>query len=165
MHDNPTRAYDSNAQNAVWAARGGWAFGRVAVTPAINAVVSATTNSRTLGVLIWAIANKSADTERSSDTSTSEKTDQEGCPPDCEALAKQARGQAKRVQEHVSSDHFHSKPCINLSQTLAKAQARPCNMADPRFQFAIGVFNAVCTDPGRFPSPYAKPDGPPYDPF
>ena len=80
-------------------------------------------------------------------------------------LAKQAKGLAKRVKEHVVNNHFHTKPCSNLNQTLSKAKAKPCNMGDKKFIFAIEIFNAYCTDSDRFPPPYGKPNGPPYNPY
>ena len=83
----------------------------------------------------------------------------------CKELGKRARGQAKRVKEHVVNEHFHSKPCINLNQTLSTAKALGCDMTAPNFSYAINVFNNVCTDPSRFPPPYAKPHGPPYEPY
>ena len=92
---------------------------------------------------------------------------EDSCKDDdlCEQLAKDARGMAKNVQEHVDNDHFHSKPCVDLNLTLNKAVAAGCDMSDPRFEYAIGVFNNICTDPDWFPPPFSKPNGPPFDPY
>ena len=84
----------------------------------------------------------------------------------CNQLAKEARGKAKRVQEHIDNDHFHSKPCVDLNITLTRASAAGCDMSDPRFQTAIATFNRICTDPKNFPPPYGgKPGGPPFRPY
>jgi len=88
------------------------------------------------------------------------------CKPDgpCDVLADMAKGQAKNVAEHVEEDHFHTKPCKDLQLTFIKAAVLECDLSDPRFQYAQGVFDQYCTDPDRFPPPYG-PAFPPIGPL
>ena len=91
-----------------------------------------------LGLLgAWGAYNEGAG-DMPSDVPSSQP---EQCEDDdrCEELGKRAKGQAKRVNEHVLNEHFHSKPCINLSQTLSTAKAIGCNLTTPNFSYAITV--------------------------
>ena len=162
VHGNPLRYVDPTGEAAVL------------VLPLIPAAIPAAKaagaalygGSALLAAILLNQALGDGD-DAESNSQVSPLANQDSCTEgdQCKELGKRAKGQAKRVNEHVANEHFHSKPCINLNQTLSAAKALGCDMTTPNFSYAINVFNKVCTDPSRFPPPYAKPHGPPYEPY